>query len=348
MPKANARKKDEDVIDAEVVEDAEELRSPSTELVQPLGGFGDVNDLFASFVDTEEYLNVLYWGQEGAGKTVALAAATKGGRVLVINAEGGLKKRSLLAHGAVLENLVIYPKPGQPLTYEGLEQVFWTVKQDLERNPKSWYAVGWDSVTDIAQTLLDSVSDERVAKARGRGVSMSTIDSFFVDRGDYGTMSKMLTRLLRRFRDLPCHFIATALERRDVDEDTGKTTYGPAVSPAVQTSLLGYVDVVLWCKKPDEDRDYYRGAVRGGKGRAKDRLSILPDVLVNPTFDRLVAYNEGILNEETDPVQETIREAAEKKAAEAAEKKARRGGRRAPAKSKETPSEAAETTGGED
>jgi len=341
MPKATAKKPADEVVYT-ATRDGEYV--PQTELEV----FTGADDLFANFTETEEYLNVLYWGQEGSGKTINLASATRAGRVLVINAEGGLKKRALLAHGAKLENLVIWPKPGQQITYEGLEEVFFRVKSDLMDNPKSWYAVGWDSVTDIAQTLLDSVSDERTRKARDRGVSMSVVDSFFVDRSDYGTMSKMLTKLLRRFRDLPCHFIATALERRDVDEDTGRTAYGPAVSPAVQTALLGYVDVVLWCKKPDDERDYFRGAVKGGKGRAKDRLFALPPVVVNPTFERLVAYNEGTLVDDADPVQEPVRTEAAERAKKDAERAARTRGRGKAAKSSETPSEAGETPSGED
>ena len=116
--------------------------------------------------------------------------------------------------------------------------------------------------------------------------------------------------------------------------------YGPAVGPALQTSLLGYMDVVLYCKAPDEARDYFRAQTKKvGAARAKDRIGVIPNILVNPTFPRLLAYNEGTLSEETDPVQEVLEASPEPQ-------KKPGGTRTRPsrAKSKKAPSEAPETT----
>lgn len=268
-----------------------------------------LDDLFVAYDDTEEHLNVLYWGREGAGKTIDLATATQLGRVLFINAEGGLKKRAMLSHGVKTENLVIWPKPGQDITYDGLEEVLFRVKSDLMDDPKSWYLVAMDSITEIAQAFTDEASDDRFDKARKKNPAWNpTIgDRFFTDLGDYGTSTKMVRKIVRMYRDLPVHFAMTALERRDVDEDTSRVAYGPAVGPALQTALLGYVDVVLYCKAEDEDRPYFRAQTKKiGTARAKDRLGVIPKVLVNPTFPRLVAYNEGTLDESTDPVQAVL------------------------------------------
>lgn len=270
-----------------------------------------LSSLFVNFDDTEEHLNVLYWGREGSGKTIDLAAATQNGRVLFINAEGGLKKRALLSHGVKTENLVVWPKPGEPVTYSGLEEVFFQVKSDLMDDPKSWYLVAWDSLTEIAQALTDEVSEDRFSRAKAKNAAWvpSVADAFFTDIGDYGTSTKMVRKLVRMFRDLPVHFAMTALERRDVDEDTSKVAYGPAVGPALQTSVLGYVDVVLYTKAEDEERPYFRAQTKKvGTARAKDRLGVIPRVLVNPTFPRLAAYNDGTLTEDTDPVQAVLHE----------------------------------------
>lgn len=266
-------------------------------------------DLFASYDETEEHLNVLYWGREGSGKTINLATATTLGRVLFINAEGGLKKRALLANGVKTENLVVFPRPGQPLTYETLEQALYQVKSDLMDDPKAWFLIAVDSITELAQSFTDEASDDRLGKVKRRNESwVPTVgDLMFTDLADYGTSTKMVRKAVRLMRDLPVHVAITALERRDVDEDTSKVAYGPAVGPALQTSLLGYVDVVLYCKAPDETRDYFRAQTKKvGVARAKDRLGVIPTVLVNPTFPRLLAYNEGTLSEDTDTVQEVL------------------------------------------
>lgn len=269
-----------------------------------------VSGLFASLNETEEFLNILLFGREGSGKTTAAASlANLGyGNVLVVNAEGGLKKNTLKRHGIDVSRIQLWPQPGQPITHAGLDEVHRQIKADLAKDPKSWAGVIFDSATEIVQALVDFVSTDRIEKASKRGAAIDEIDQFFTDRSDYGTMSKMFRDVLRKFRDLPTHFIVTALERRDVDEDTGKVQYGPAVTPGVQADLLGYVDLVLACSAADDEEGKpFRALTRSsGKYRGKDRLGVLPKVLVNPTIPRILAYEKGELTEATDPEQKTL------------------------------------------
>jgi len=309
------------------------------------------DDLFVAYDETEEYLNVLYWGREGSGKTIDLAAATQLGKVLFVNAEGGLKKRALLANGVNTSNLVVFPRPGQELTYASLEQALFRVKSDLMSDPNAWFLIAIDSVTEIAAAFTEQVSDETFAnnKRKNPGWSPGLNDQFFTDRSDYGVSTKMIRKLIRMTRDLPVHVAITALERRDVDEDTSKVAYGPAVGPALQTSLLGYVDVVLYTKAADEDRPYFRAQTKKvGSARAKDRLGVIPTVLVDPTFPRLLAYNEGTLSEDTDPVQEPLRAQPEPAKTSGKIRKPAGGTRARPAAKKSTEAswEAPEAAGG--
>lgn len=306
MPKAGTarRPSDEEIVDAEIVED-----EPSVALARQTE-VDLLDDLFVAYDETEEHLNLLYWGREGSGKTIDLASATQRGKVLFVNAEGGLKKRALLANGVKTENLVLFPRPGQPLTYHTLQAALFKVKADLMDDPKSWFLVAFDSVTEIAQAFTDEAGDDRFNKQKLKNDKWApTIgDEFFTDLADYGTSTKMVRKLVRMARDLPVHFAMTTLERRDVDEDTSKVQYGPAVGPALQTSLLGYVDVVLYCKAADEERDYFRAMTKKvGTARAKDRVGVMPKVLVDPTVIRVIDYNEGVLYEDTDPVQEVLK-----------------------------------------
>lgn len=266
------------------------------------------SSLFSSLDETDEYLNVLLFGREGSGKTTAaVSLANLGyGNVLVVNAEGGLKKNTLKRHGIDTSRIQVWPPQGESISHAGLDEVYRQIKADLAKDPKSWAGVVFDSATEVVQALVDFVANDRISKAERKGVNIDQIDQFFTDRSDYGTMSKMFRDILRKFRDLPCHFIVTALERRDVDEDTGKVQYGPAVTPGVQTDLLGYVDLVLACSAATEELPFRALTRSSGKYRGKDRLGILPKVLVNPTIDRILAYENGSLTEETDPIQKTL------------------------------------------
>lgn len=269
--------------------------------------------LFATLEEREEYLNILLFGREGSGKTTAACSlANLGyGNVLVINAEGGLKKNTLKRNGVDVSKVMVWPNEGQPITYHGLIEVYQQVKADLDNDPKSWAGVIFDSATEIVPALIDQVAKDRMEKAARRGNPVEGIDEFFTDRSDYGTMSKMFRDLLRKFRDLPTHFVVTALERRDVDEDSGKVQYGPAVTPGVQADLLGYVDLVLACSAADAEEGLpYRALTRSsGKYRGKDRLGVLPMVLVDPTVQRILDYESGKLTEETDPTQKALKNA---------------------------------------
>ena len=271
------------------------------------------NNLFATLDEKEEHLNVLLFGREGSGKTTAaVSLANLGyGKVLVVNAEGGLKKNTLKRRGVDVSRIMVWPNDGQAITHHGLVEAYTQVKADLERDPKSWAGVIFDSATEIVPALIDQVAQDRMEKAAKRGQPVEGVDEFFTDRSDYGTMSKMFRDLLRKFRDLPTHFVVTALERRDVDEDTGKVLYGPAVTPGVQADLLGYVDLVLACSSADDESGLpFRALTRSaGKYRGKDRLGVLPKILVEPTIDRILAYEAGELTEETDSKQKEINNA---------------------------------------
>lgn len=264
---------------------------------------------FADLDDTDDYLNILWYGSEGSTKTTSLATAANecpdGSKILIINAEGGLKVRALRKMGVDTSKIVVFPDPrtDDELDDDSLERVYLRVQADLIERPGSWFAVGIDSITDVGQILVDKAQMARTEKLAAAKLNP---DKNFVDRDDYGVAAKIIRKQLRRLRDLPCHFMVTALMRRDVDEDTNKVMYGPAVSPAVANDLMGYVDVAVMLKAADEDGPVRGLTVPNKKYRAKDRYNMLPKVMVEPTFDRVFAYFKDELTIETDAHQESL------------------------------------------
>jgi hypothetical protein len=262
----------------------------------------------------EEYkdkANVLVYGKESAGKTTAVARVANipgPGKMLVINAEAGLKVGALRKRGVDMDKLVIWPDPrkGERVTRLGLENVYRRMHADLMADPNSWKGVAWDSLSEIHQTVLTGAQAKRVTGLQRRGQDP---DPDFVDRADYGTMSKMVRDLLRKFRDLPCHFFVTALERRTQDDDTKKIVYGPAVTPGLQNDVLGYVDVVMFLKAADEQGPYRALVKNSARYRVKDRFDVFPRVMAEPMGDRIIGYITGELTEATDPFQDDLSEA---------------------------------------
>jgi hypothetical protein len=268
---------------------------------------------FGSLVEEEDFLNVLWYGPEGTGKTTAAALAAHGGKVLVINAEGGLKKRALAARGVPVDNLVIWPKPGheEHLTRDNLEELALQVRQELRDDPTAWFAVLWDSGSAIAERLLRDIVIAEVAKNAAKPSHQqkdSRADKFFTDLSDYGTLTAQMQELVVLYRDLRCHFLITALERRDVDEDTGQVMYGPVFTPAVSSTVRADMDLVVRVRQTDNDGEQVIiGATRpNDRWRGKDRFGATPARMADPNFVRIRDYVEGRLTETDDPVQKTL------------------------------------------
>lgn len=341
MPRASTKNKNQGILSL--------VEADAPEEPEVIIDYDEDGDLFSDLDDERETYNMSFWGREGSGKTTALAymanVAPAESKILIVNAEGGLKKNALRRLGIDTSKIKVWPNraKGEEVTRAGLDELYRKIQGDLMRDPNSWFAVGWDSVTEIHTKVTNDVSAHRIdlKKHRDGEWEPDEFDRYFTDLSDYGTMSKMMADLLRKFRDLPCHFVVTALERRDVDEKTGRVTYGPAITPGLQSSILGYTDINLAFKQADEDGPYRALTKGSGMHRAKDRGGSLPRVLVQPWFDRVLAYEAGELTEETDPLQQELKPAAKP----AAENKAggkKRGKRPVSDKDPESVSEPAE------
>lgn len=266
---------------------------------------------WVGLTDVVDPQNVLYYGDGGTGKTSHMAAMAKLGPVLFVNAEGGMKRRPLERLGIPVENIQVWPPPGQPITYDGLSELHAQLLRDLEEDPTSWAGVGWDSLTEIHKMLLESASQKAYRRAVRDGKDRADFGEFFIAVEDYGVMTEQVRRLFRRFRDLPCHFTVSCLQRRDKDDD-GKVKYGPSVTPALATDVFGWMDLVVYTDVRETPAgEDYRGQFHPvGKFRAKDRYGVFPTRLPTPSFDRIVDYVEGDLDVENDPVVEKWRQVA--------------------------------------
>lgn len=260
---------------------------------------------FATLDDADEYLRAVLWGDPGSGKTSSALAATKlGGNVFVLDIERRLKKTALKKRGIDTTRVSVWPsaKDNKPVTYDSVQKVVRWLKKTLKDDPAAVETLVVDSGTELSNLLITLAGDNRVEQ---KGIT-DTFEKFEQDFRDNGMAGKMFRRLLRELRDLPCHVIITAHKRRDVDEDTARVTYGPAVSPAIQVDLAGQMDIMLYTRAAEGSRPY-RAMVRGSsKYMTKDTFDALPDVLADPSVDRIFEYVFGDLTVETDPVQETL------------------------------------------
>lgn len=250
--------------------------------------------------EINDFANVLFSGENGTAKTTAVAAMANLGPIIVINAEGGLRKGALRRRGINVENIRVLPEKPEDLTFEFLDRLYVDLRLALDEDPNAIVGVCWDSITEITAKMLENVVEKAQEKAEAENKDR---DPFFTDIADYGVMAKQVRQLIRRYRDLPCHFAATSLLKRDVDDD-GSVVYRPQVIPSLRTDLMGYMDLVIVTDVGEFDgQEEYRGLTKPvGKFRGKDRFGVLPRRLLDPTFDRVWSYITEDLDVDSDPV----------------------------------------------
>jgi hypothetical protein len=258
-----------------------------------------------SVVDQVDHAKVLYWGDGGTGKTTDLAYLANIGKVLVIDVEAGIKAKPLEEMGVKVANIELLDF--EALTFQEIEDVFWAVKSDLDEDPEAWVGVIWDSGSELYQAIVQELVAARVADATRRGITNQRASKVFVDIDDWGTANTSYRFLMRRYRDLPCHFGASFLPRRDQDKQTGEVHVGPSISPGLQSDLIGWFDFVGHTTY-DADRDLFLGTFHPESvNQGKDRYGVMPPILVDPTMDRVIAYMRGELTADDDPRQRGLR-----------------------------------------
>lgn len=244
--------------------------------------------------DAEEFVNALYYGEPGSGKTTAAASMAKLGPIIYIDAEAGLKVQPMKRLSIPTERISRYKVE----SFDDLQNLYWQLKAKLDEEPGAFAGVVFDSMTEIQKKLLEGITNARYAKSVAqaqRGGFEVKDDPFETDRDEWGRMTEMCRRICRQFRDLECHTAFVCLDKRDVDkEGDGGVFYRPALTPAFATDLQGYVDVVLHMSQEDAPLDDFSRfvglSVPIGKYRGKDRYGVLPPSMPNPTFDRVVKF----------------------------------------------------------
>lgn len=261
--------------------------------------------LSGSLFDQTDYAKVLFYGPQGTGKTTDLASLAHLGKTIVVNAEGGLKKKPLTQLGIPVQNIV----PVKCADYNELDALYWQIKANLDDHepddPERVAGLGFDSMTEITKILVGNAVERRVEKATKKNTAADSpiMDPFYTDRDDYGRMTQQARQLTRRFRDLDCHVAFTALEKRD--SSSGELVLLPNLTPAFSSDLMGYVDMVIYKAVVDVDgRSEFVGVTRPvGKYQGKDRYGVTPPVMAFPTMDRLIALINDKLDLSADSAQ---------------------------------------------
>jgi hypothetical protein len=238
------------------------------------------------------------------------------GKIWVLNAERGIKRRALVQMGIPVENIEVFPGPGEEITFEAIQSEWKRIREELDKDPKAYAGCVIDSITELQQALAGAVGAAAVARANRAGRERNPS---VMDQDSWRETNWYCREIIRAFCSLPCHFGISALPRRDQD-DSATIVYQPSVTPSLQTMMIGWVDQVCYTSVAivGEEEEYRGLFAPHSKFRGKDRLHVMPKWLLTPTFDRVLKYVEGDLTVATDPIMKAGRERARRAQGEAA------------------------------
>lgn len=223
------------------------------------------------------HLKVMSIGASGSGKTYFMGSAAVKERLLVLSAESGLLS---------LKNIVDKDGNQVPIDYvkiekfEDIEEEYNNLRLGLKTNSvdyTAYTAVGMDSVTDLQISCMDHILDKTKHEV--------------MQQADWGVLAMKMERMIRAFRDLPKHFICTALEEYDTDKNTGEVKIMPMLKGSVQGKIMSYFDEVFYhyTKENAETKktEYFILTKSTGKFPGKDRDGKLPQTIKDPSFEKI-------------------------------------------------------------
>lgn len=274
-------------IDAELVEESNgsQPQGNNSPTRLSLGSIGGLK--IRKPQDVLPYLNLLVYGDSGAGKTLLAGTAAfveELSPVLFIDVEGGTHT---LNHYNDVADIDIIPDPNDgshpTLKWIDIQKIY----DDLYRGRHPYKTVVIDSLTEMQKLAMNT--------NLGSGSKM-TIDAIgnLPEFKDWHVNTEQMRRLVRAFRDLPLNTIFTALADDKADPRTAKSENpriikNPSFTKKLAQEIPAFFDLVfyLYSKQRGNQNVRYIQTDKDNTVVAKCRVYGVPMVIENPTMETL-------------------------------------------------------------
>lgn len=227
--------------------------------------------------DVVEWLNLLIYGEPGAGKTWLAGTAEDDARtspVLFLDIEGGV---TTIRHRGGID---IPPDVKNIRDIEVLyDRLYHAIKPDGTMYYKT---IVIDSLSELTDVDMKSIMDAAY------NTNPDKVDKDVPSQREWGKARSHMRKIVRAFRDLPCNVIFTA-QQATLQEEGQPTKYMPGFAGKLRTEIPGFMDIVGYLYPDNTTGEVVRKLQVAGTRRvvAKDRTSSLGEVLENTTIPEI-------------------------------------------------------------
>jgi AAA domain len=228
----------------------------------------------------DDWINALFFGYPGAGKTHLLGTAADDPRtspVLILDVEGGLRTLRKFPNKHNIERIVVR-------SLKDIDDKYNLLYHSIAEGTFPYKTIGIDSGTELADLDMRLI----MADAYQRNPEKVNID--VPSPREWGIARNHMRKLIRAFKDLPCNFIMTA-QLGEKTEEGQPTQLFPGFAGKLVREAPGFFDVVGYLSV---DYDPTGGPVTRklqvqGTRRviAKDRDDLLGGLIENPTIPQM-------------------------------------------------------------
>jgi phage nucleotide-binding protein len=225
--------------------------------------------------DAIPYLNLLVYGEPGAGKTYLAATAQDHEDtrpILFLDIEGGtttIRKR----------------KDVDVIQVRSMSQIESVYAELRKEGSNPYYStVILDSLTELQKLDMRTVMKEQYDKRP------DTTDIYVPSQREWGKSGERMRIIIRGFKDLPVNTIATCMLASDKEESTGITSFFPSLPGKLRSEIPGFFDVVGYLSSKTNrngDQEEIVRTLQIARTRrviAKDRTDDLGNLIENPSI----------------------------------------------------------------
>lgn len=217
-------------------------------------------------------------GAPGSGKTTLFGTLSDipeyHGRIMMLNCGGGLRAIS------DRDDIAVYDVDKWSILEEARKYL------DNDKHPYQWVSV--DLATEAYGICLAEVVSDGSATKAGR----ATLEARGIANDRFVSMVRNF-RVLSERRNINIVFTSHTQETKD--DESGIIIVRPNLTPGTLSTVLGTVDVAMFLDiKKGKRLAYLVGTDRvWAKVRKPISQGVVPDVLENPTFEKILRIVEG-------------------------------------------------------